>query len=132
MIPSEPPPVKKTKFSAMSSVPYTATANYQETGELRIALVGGGTGGLSLAIGLLKYPHIDVHIYEAAPSSSEIGAGVALGPNAQRALKLIGPDIMEAFRKHATGNMWVSHANRFAQHVVVCSHRVVQCLDVRL
>jgi len=76
---------------------------------------------LALAIGLLKYPHIDFHVYESAPSFGDIGAGVALGPNTQRALELIGPAAKEAFDKHATGNLWASHANTFAEHTVLSS-----------
>lgn len=86
---------------------------------LSVAVVGGGIGGLTLALGLLKYDHIDVQIYEAAHSFGEIGAGVAIGPNAQRALKLIGPHAWDAFEKHATPNLWESHADNFAEHIVV-------------
>ncbi|MCJ1403818.1 hypothetical protein MMC11_007041 [Xylographa trunciseda] len=82
---------------------------------LSVAVIGGGIGGLCLAIGLLKHHHIDVQIYEAAPSFGEIGAGVAIGPNAQRALQLIGPELGEAFNKQATPNLWKSHQNFFAQ-----------------
>lgn len=95
---------------------------------IRVAIVGGGIGGLSLALGLLKYDHIDVQVYEAAHTFGEIGAGVAIGSNAQRALKLIGPHAWDAFKKHATPNMWESHANNFVEHIVVsyvsCSWRV--------
>lgn len=86
-----------------------------------VAVIGGGIGGLCLAIGLLKHPHIDIQIYEAAPSFGEIGAGVALGANAYRALKLIGPTAQAAFDKHATTNQWQSHANFFVQNRVVGS-----------
>ncbi|KAL6720002.1 hypothetical protein ACLMJK_001923 [Lecanora helva] len=84
---------------------------------LRVAIVGGGIGGVVLAIGLLKHPHIDVHVYESAPSFGEIGAGVAIGPNAQRALDLIGPEASEAFWKHATPNLWPSHAGTYIEYV---------------
>ena len=84
-----------------------------------VAVVGGGIGGLSLTLGLLKYDHIDVQIYEAAHTFGEIGAGVAVGPNAQRALKLIGPHAWDAFKKHATTNTWESHADSFVLSVVV-------------
>ena len=86
---------------------------------ISVAVVGGGIGGLSLVLGLLKHPHIDVQVYEAAPSFGEIGAGVAFGPNAQRALKLIGPHAFGSFKKHATSNMWESHADSFMQYVSV-------------
>lgn len=96
---------------------------------IRVAVVGGGIGGLALALGLLKYDHIDVQVYEAAHTFGEIGAGVAIGSNAQRALKLIGPHAWDAFKKHATPNMWESHADNFVEHVVVskvfCSPRMI-------
>ena len=84
-----------------------------------VAVVGGGIGGLSSALGLLKHKHIDVQIYEAAPSFGEIGAGVSIGPNAQRALKLIGPHTWNSFKEHATTNMWEAHADNFMRHVCV-------------
>lgn len=86
---------------------------------LSVAVVGGGIGGLTLALGLLKYDHIDVQIYEAAPTFGEIGAGVGIGPNAQRALKMIAPHAWDAFQKHATRNLWESRADHFTQYVVV-------------
>ncbi|KAF2661102.1 mannitol 1-phosphate dehydrogenase [Lophiostoma macrostomum CBS 122681] len=68
-----------------------------------IAIVGGGLGGLALAIGLLKHG-VKIHIYEAASVFSEIGAGVAFGPNATRALNLIDEALLEGYKKHATFN----------------------------
>lgn len=103
----------------MSSVPNTTTSTSPHPKTFSVAIIGGGIGGLALAIGLSKYPNIDFHVYESAPSFGEIGAGVGLGPNAQRALEQIGPSAKEAFDKHATGNMWASHANIFAEHIVV-------------
>ncbi|KAE8373503.1 hypothetical protein BDV26DRAFT_285074 [Aspergillus bertholletiae] len=72
---------------------------------LSIAIVGGGIGGLCLAIGLLRNENLDVSIYEAAPKFAEVGAGVALGPNAQRALALISPATEQAFLLHATASL---------------------------
>jgi len=71
--------------------------------ELPIAIVGGGLGGLALAVGLLKHG-IEINIYEAAPVFSEIGAGVAFGSNATRALGLIDEALLEGYKKHATFN----------------------------
>lgn len=72
---------------------------------LSIAIVGGGIGGLCLAIGLLRNKNLDIAIYEAAPRFAEVGAGVALGPNAQRALALISPATEQAFLLHATASL---------------------------
>src|SRR5215218_4505222 len=52
----------------------------------RIAIMGGGIGGLTAASALLRRG-FDVSVYEAAPELKEIGAGVALGPNAMKALR---------------------------------------------
>ena len=100
----------------MSSAPTTLT----------VAIVGGGIGGLALALGLLEHPHIDVQVYESAPSFGEIGAGVTIGENAQRALELISPAAKAAFDKHSTPNMWKSKADLFADYVVV-SQPTITC-----
>jgi len=53
---------------------------------LRIAIIGGGIGGLTAAHALRRKGFEPV-IYEAAPELKEIGAGVALGPNTMKALR---------------------------------------------
>jgi len=52
----------------------------------RIALIGGGIGGLTAAHALLRRG-FEVSVHEAAPELKEIGAGVALGPNSMKALR---------------------------------------------
>lgn len=69
-----------------------------------IAIVGGGIGGLCLAIGLANHQHLRVSIFEAASAFTEIGAGLALGPNAQQALRLLSHAAERAFRNQATAN----------------------------
>lgn len=44
-----------------------------EREDIHVAIVGGGIGGLALAIGLQQYGHIKVKIYESAAKFSEIG-----------------------------------------------------------
>ncbi|THH30822.1 hypothetical protein EUX98_g3390 [Antrodiella citrinella] len=44
--------------------------------KLRMAVVGGGIGGLCLALALSKHSDIQVDVYEAAEQLKEIGAGV--------------------------------------------------------
>ena len=84
--------------------------------KIEVAVVGGGIGGLCVAIGLLKHQHLNVTIYEAAHQFSEIGAGVALGPNSQRAMKLIDENIYNGFVAQATNNAWESHKATFFQY----------------
>lgn len=103
----------------MASTTKAPTTESSKPKAFSIAIAGGGISGLTLALGLLKYEHIDVQIYEAAPAFGEIGAGVAIGPNSQRALKLIGPHARDAFDKHATSNMWEAYADVFTEHIVV-------------
>ena len=55
---------------------------------LRVAVIGGGIGGL-VAARALRRRGIEVRVYEAAPELREIGAGVALGPNAMKALRAL-------------------------------------------
>lgn len=76
---------------------------------LRVAIVGGGIGGVLLAIGLQKHAHIDYQLYEAAPSFGEIGLGVSVGPNAQHALELIDPRARAVLERVGSTNMWDSH-----------------------
>ncbi|KAI9037247.1 putative salicylate hydroxylase [Aspergillus affinis] len=57
-----------------------------------VTIVGGGIGGLSLAVGLLRR-NVPVQIYEAAPAFAEIGLGLSIGPAAHRAMPLIDPQI---------------------------------------
>jgi 2-polyprenyl-6-methoxyphenol hydroxylase-like FAD-dependent oxidoreductase len=55
----------------------------------RIAIIGGGIGGLTAAQAMLQRG-LDVTVYEAAPELKEIGAGVSLSPNAMKALRSLG------------------------------------------
>ncbi|MGH8988555.1 MAG: FAD-dependent monooxygenase [Acidimicrobiales bacterium] len=55
----------------------------------RVAVIGGGIGGLSAAHALRRRG-FEVSVYEASPELREIGAGVALGPNAMKALRSVG------------------------------------------
>jgi salicylate hydroxylase len=57
--------------------------------DTRIAIVGGGIGGLTAAISLLQ-AGFDVHVYEQTRLLSEVGAGINIGPNASRILIRLG------------------------------------------
>jgi 2-polyprenyl-6-methoxyphenol hydroxylase-like FAD-dependent oxidoreductase len=54
-----------------------------------IAIVGGGIGGLSAALSLMR-AGFDVHVYEQAPALREVGAGLVISPNASRILFSLG------------------------------------------
>src|ERR1700747_3414177 len=60
-------------------------------GSLRIAIVGGGIGGLTAALAL-RARGIDASVFEQTEVVREIGAGVSIHPNAARLLKRIGLD----------------------------------------
>ncbi len=56
---------------------------------MRIAIVGGGIGGLTLALAL-RQRGIAAEVFEQAPELTEIGAAVALSANATRELRRLG------------------------------------------
>ena len=87
----------------MASLPHVINGVNSTEKTIRIAIVGGGIGGLCLALGILEKSHLDVQVYEAAPSFSEIGAGVAFARNSAQALTLIGPTASQALDKISTG-----------------------------
>mgnify|MGYP003336927438 CR=1 FL=1 len=59
-----------------------------------ILIAGGGIGGLTAALALLKRG-FDVDVYEQAPELREVGAGVQLSANGVRVLHELG--VLEAF-----------------------------------
>lgn len=56
---------------------------------VKALVVGGGIGGLTLAIAL-RQRGVDCAVFESAPAIEAIGAGIGLWPNAIRALKSLG------------------------------------------
>ncbi len=59
--------------------------------DLRIAIVGGGLGGLTAAILLQRLGYKPV-VYEQAPQIARIGAGINLYANTTRIFKTLGLD----------------------------------------
>ncbi|KAE8548277.1 hypothetical protein EYB25_010071 [Talaromyces marneffei] len=59
---------------------------------LRVAIIGGGPGGLATAIALSASSNVQVHVtvYEKARELREIGAGLNIGYNSWRVLELLG------------------------------------------
>ncbi|HEY2961068.1 MAG TPA: FAD-dependent monooxygenase, partial [Pyrinomonadaceae bacterium] len=94
---------------------------------VRIAIVGGGIGGLTAALALKEFG-FESEIYEQAPALLDVGAAIALWPNALRVLERLG--LADTILEHA-GEMdeirWLDHRgsllNRFAIPRSVALHR---------
>jgi salicylate hydroxylase len=56
---------------------------------LRVAVIGGGIGGLTAAVALLQ-AGFEVEVYEQAPELTEVGGGINMAPNATRVLRGLG------------------------------------------
>ncbi len=80
----------------------TKKAQSNTTERLSIGIVGGGIGGIALAIALSRCADLDLHLFEAASKFSEIGAGVSFGPNAVAAIRHLGLDT--AYQSVADGS----------------------------
>ena len=63
--------------------------------KLRVAVVGGGIGGLATA-GFLHRAGLDVTVYEQAAMLTEVGAGLVVAPNAARLLRRLS--LLDRFR----------------------------------
>nr|UBX54571.1 hypothetical protein [Aspergillus sp.] len=77
----------------------------------RIAIIGGGLGGLFTALAIKHHcptQAIEIDVYEQAPQYSEIGAGVGIGPNAAVLIEKLGlmKDALEIAGKRE--NIWLS------------------------
>ena len=79
-----------------------------------VAIVGGGIAGVAIAIGLLARG-IPVKLYERAEGFQEIGAGIGMSPNSERAMLALEPRIHTAFRNIATPNTedWFQYVDGF-------------------
>jgi salicylate hydroxylase len=81
-----------------------------------VAIVGGGIGGLTLAVSL-EQQSIPVQVFEQDTELREIGAGVAIGGNATRLLQRVGVDLAQVanvpptleFRRWNDGGLLWSH-----------------------
>lgn len=67
-------------------------------GAPRIAIVGGGIGGLATAA-FLHRAGLACTVYEQVPELGEIGAGLVIAPNAVRLLRRLG--VLDAFAQRA-------------------------------
>ncbi|HKS07915.1 MAG TPA: FAD-dependent monooxygenase [Pyrinomonadaceae bacterium] len=65
---------------------------------MRIAIVGGGIGGLTVALALREFG-FEAEVYEQAPELLDVGAAIAVWPNALRVLERLG--LADAIHAHA-------------------------------
>lgn len=82
---------------------------------MKVVIAGGGIGGMSAALALLRAGH-EVEVHEQAKALTEVGAGIQISPNGSRALDHLGvfeglaktsctPDKKE-FRLWNSGKSW--------------------------
>ncbi|NEP41276.1 MAG: NAD(P)-binding protein [Okeania sp. SIO2G4] len=64
----------------------------------KVAIIGGGIGGLATANALRKQG-IDAHVYEQARDLRPVGAGLSINPNGLKALETIEPSIVEQLKQ---------------------------------
>jgi 2-polyprenyl-6-methoxyphenol hydroxylase-like FAD-dependent oxidoreductase len=79
---------------------------------MKVAIVGGGIAGLTLALNLDKRG-IACRVYESAPEVKELGVGITLLPHAMRELTELG--LQDAVRALAIENRESCFFNRFGQ-----------------
>ena len=102
--------------------------------EKRIAVIGGGIGGLSF-MNAAQYAELrNVHLYEAASKFTEVGAGVNITRNANRVLDTIGagahmawkssrdPSCYKEYRHYRTGE-YLGHVEEFGKPYSRLIHR---------
>jgi 2-polyprenyl-6-methoxyphenol hydroxylase-like FAD-dependent oxidoreductase len=81
---------------------------------MRIAVVGGGIGGLALALSLHRLG-LACDVYEAVAEVREIGVGITLLPHAMRELALLG--VQEPLERAGIENLESVFCNRFGQFI---------------
>ena len=84
---------------------------------MRIAIIGGGIGGLTAALALRQFG-FDPTVFEQAPELLEVGAAILMWPNAMRVLQRLG--LAKAIQQHGAvleQAVWLRHdgkqLNRF-------------------
>ncbi|RYF43901.1 MAG: flavin-dependent oxidoreductase [Comamonadaceae bacterium] len=81
---------------------------------MTIAIIGGGIGGLSLALALHQQG-LDCDVYEAVPELAEIGVGITLLPHAMRELAALG--LQAELEALGIENLESVFFNRFGQFI---------------
>lgn len=80
---------------------------------MRIAIIGGGIGGLTTAIALQSKGFTDITVYEAAPEIRAVGAGILIASNAMTIFDRLG--ISEQIKSGGNSLDFVSLANHHGE-----------------
>jgi 2-polyprenyl-6-methoxyphenol hydroxylase-like FAD-dependent oxidoreductase len=84
--------------------------------DMRIVIVGGGIGGLTLALALRR-EGFEPAVYERAPALLEVGAAIAVWPNAYRVLERLGlGETVLARAGHMRSVRWLGRDGRLYNH----------------
>ena len=81
---------------------------------MKVAIAGGGIGGLTLAL-MLHERGIDVHVYEAVGEIRPLGVGINLLPHASQQLCRLGLESVLAAQGVETSTL--AYFNKFGQEI---------------
>src|SRR5213075_2898138 len=83
---------------------------------MRIAIIGGGIGGLTASLALRKFG-FEPQVFEQAPELLEVGAAIIMWPNAMRVLHRLG---LAELVRHDGGVLeqgrWLNQDGRVLNH----------------
>ena len=98
---------------------------------VRIAIAGGGIGGLTAALALKEFG-FEAEVYEQAPALLDVGAAIAIWPNALRVLERLGLGTM--IREHA-GEMaeirWLDQRGNLLNRVSIANAVALHRADLQ-
>ena len=98
---------------------------------VRIAIAGGGIGGLTAALALRQFG-FEAEVYEQAPALLDVGAAIAIWPNAMRVLERLGLGTM--IREHA-GEMgeirWLDQRGNLLNRVSIANAVALHRADLQ-
>src|SRR2546425_3943911 len=83
---------------------------------MRIAIIGGGIGGLTAALALRQFGY-EPEVFEQAPKLLEVGAAILMWPNAMRVLHRLG--LAETIRHHGgilEQARWLNYDGKLLNH----------------
>ncbi len=83
---------------------------------MEVLIVGGGIGGLTLALSL-RQANIPVRVYESVPEIKPLGVGINLLPHATREFEALG--VLDRLAEEAVENTEMCFYNQHGQEILV-------------